>query len=93
MDGAHQSEIVFSDVTPGTLQQLSSLLLERLASTQLPEMGGMIRLHGRWTDPGRPNGKSYYGAKVVDDGGAQAKVEILRPSSAAGASFPGKTSW
>ncbi len=77
MTGAAQSEIVFSDVTPGTLHQLSTLLLERLASTQLPEMGGMIRLHGRWTDPGRPNGKSYYGAKVVDDGGAQAKVEIL----------------
>ena len=72
-----QSELVFSDLTPGSLQQLSSLLLERLASTQLPEMGGMIRLHGRWTDPGRPSGKSYYGARVVDDGGAQAKVEIL----------------
>ncbi len=71
------SEIVFSDVTPGTLQQLSSLLLERLASTELPEMAGMLRLHGRWTDPGRPSGKSYYGAKVVDDGGAQAKIEIL----------------
>ena len=72
-----QSEIVFSDVTPGTLQQLSSLLLERLASTELPEMAGMLRLHGRWTCPGRPSGKSYYGAKVVDDGGAQAKIEIL----------------
>ena len=72
-----QSEIVFSDVTPGTLQQLSSLLLERLASTELPEMAGMLRLRGRWTDPGRPSGKSYYGAKVVDDGGAQAKIEIL----------------
>ena len=66
----------FSDVSPGTLQQFTTLLLERLASSELPELGGMIRLHGRWTDPGRASGKSYYGAKIVDDGGAQAKVEI-----------------
>lgn len=67
----------FADVSPGTLQQFTTLLLERLAASELPELGGMIRLHGRWTDPGRPSGKSYYGAKIVDDGGSQAKVEIL----------------
>lgn len=66
----------FADVSPGTLQQFTTLLLERLAASELPELGGMIRLHGRWTDPGRASGKSYYGAKIVDDGGAQAKVEI-----------------
>lgn len=77
MNDTMQSGVVFSDVTPGSLQQLSTLLLERLANTQLPEMGGMLRLHGHWTDPGRPSGKIYYGAKVVDDGGAQVKVEIL----------------
>ena len=68
---------VFADVSPGTLQQFTTLLLERLANSELPELGGMIRLHGRWTDPGRPSGKHFYGAKIVDDGGAQAKVEIL----------------
>ena len=72
----------FADVSPGTLQQFTTLLLERLAASELPELGGMIRLHGRWTDPGRASGKSYYGAKIVDDGGAQAKVEILQDFSA-----------
>jgi exodeoxyribonuclease VII large subunit len=67
----------FSDVTPGTFQQFTALLIEQLATSQLPKMGGMIRLHGRWTDPGWPAGKFFYGGKVVDDGGAQAKVEIL----------------
>ena len=67
----------FSDVSPATLQQYTSLLLERLAASELPELGGMIRLHGRWTDPGRASGKYFYGAKIVDDGGAQAKVEVL----------------
>lgn len=81
---------VFADVTPGTLQQYTTLLLERLASSQLPEMGGIIRLHGRWTDPGRPSGKYYYGAKVVDDGGAQAKIEILSSLVAGRGIVPGQ---
>ncbi len=79
----------FSDVSPGTLQQFTTLLLERLASSELPELGGMIRLHGRWTDPGRASGKSYYGAKIVDDGGAQAKVEILASLVASRGIVPG----
>lgn len=69
--------IPFVDVTPGTLQQYTALLLERLAATNFPDMAGMVRLRGRWTDPGRVSGKTYYGVKVVDDGGAHAKVEIL----------------
>ena len=72
-----EAAALFADVTPGTFQQFTSLLLERLAVSQLPEMAGMIRLRGRWTDPGRASGKYFYGAKVVDDGGAQAKVEIM----------------
>ena len=79
----------FSDVSPGTLQQFTTLLLERLAASELPELGGMIRLHGRWTDPGRASGKSYYGAKIVDDGGAQAKVEILASLVASRGIVPG----
>lgn len=79
-----------SDVTPGTLQQFTTLLLERMATTHLPEMGGMIRLHGRWTDPGRPTGKFYYGAKVVDDGGSQAKVEIHTSLVAGSGVAPGQ---
>ena len=79
----------FADVSPGTLQQFTTLLLERLAASELPELGGMIRLHGRWTDPGRASGKSYYGAKVVDDGGAQAKVEILASLVASRGIVPG----
>ena len=67
---------VFSDVSQGTVQQFAALLVERLAVAHIPEMAGMVRLYGRWTDPGRPSGK-YYGAKVVDDGGAQVKVEFL----------------
>ena len=73
LDEAH----VFSDVSPGTVQQFAALLIERLAVAHIPEMAGMVRLYGRWTDPGRPSGKYYYGAKVVDDGGAQVKVEVL----------------
>ena len=69
--------IPFVDVTPGTLQQYTALLLERLAATHFPDMAGMVRVRGRWTDPGRASGKTYYGAKVVDDGGAQTKIEIL----------------
>lgn len=49
----------------------------------------MIRLHGRWTDPGRPSGKSFYGAKIVDDGGAQGKVEILASLVASRGILPG----
>lgn len=79
----------FADVSPGTLQQFTTLLLERLAASELPELGGMIRLHGRWTDPGRASGKSYYGAKIVDDGGAQAKVEILASLVASRGVLPG----
>ena len=79
----------FSDVSPGTLQQFTTLLLERLAASELPELGGMIRLHGRWTDPGRASGKSYYGAKIVDDGGSQAKVEILASLVASRGVLPG----
>ena len=79
----------FADVSPGTLQQFTTLLLERLAASELPELGGMIRLHGRWTDPGRASGKSYYGAKIVDDGGAQAKVEILASLVASRGIVPG----
>ncbi len=77
MDTLVTEPVPFVDVTPGTLQQYSALLLERLAVTHFADMAGMVRLRGRWTDPGRPSGKSYYSAKVVDDGGAQAKVEIL----------------
>lgn len=79
----------FADVSPGTLQQFTTLLLERLAASELPELGGMIRLHGRWTDPGRPSGKSFYGAKIVDDGGAQGKVEILASLVASRGILPG----
>ena len=79
----------FADVSPGTLQQFTTLLLERLAASELPELGGMIRLHGRWTDPGRASGKSYYGAKIVDDGGSQAKVEILASLVASRGVLPG----
>jgi len=79
----------FADVSPGTLQQFTTLLLERLAASELPELGGMIRLHGRWTDPGRVSGKSYYGAKIVDDGGSQAKVEILASLVASRGVLPG----
>ena len=79
----------FADVSPGTLQQFTTLLLERLAASELPELGGMIRLHGRWTDPGRASGKSFYGAKIVDDGGAQAKVEILASLVASRGIVPG----
>lgn len=85
-----ESAVHFADVSPGTLQQFATLLLERLASSQLPEMGGMIRLHGRWTDPGRANGKYFYGAKVMDDGGAQAKVEILASLVAGRGVVPGQ---
>lgn len=81
---------VFADVTPGTFQQFTSLLIERLAVSQLPEMAGMVRLRGRWTDPGRPSGKYFYGAKVVDDGGAQAKVEILASLVASRGIVPGQ---
>lgn len=79
----------FADVSPGTLQQFTTLLLERLAASELPELGGMIRLHGRWTDPGRASGKSYYGAKIVDDGGSQANVEILASLVASRGVLPG----
>ena len=79
----------FAEVSPGTLQQFTTLLLERLAASELPELGGMIRLHGRWTDPGRASGKSYYGAKIVDDGGSQAKVEILASLVASRGVLPG----
>lgn len=79
----------FADVSPGTLQQFTTLLLERLAASELPELGGMIRLHGRWTDPGRASGKSFYGAKIVDDGGSQAKVEILASLVASRGVLPG----
>lgn len=79
----------FADVSPGTLQQFTTILLERLAASELPELGGMIRLHGRWTDPGRASGKSYYGAKIVDDGGSQAKVEILASLVASRGVLPG----
>ena len=80
---------VFADVTPGTFHQFASLLLERLAVSQLPEMAGMVSLRGRWTDPGRPSGKFFYGAKVADDGGAQAKVEILASLVAGRGIVPG----
>lgn len=80
---------LFSDVSPATLQQYTALLLERLAMSQLPELGGMVRLHGRWTDPGRASGKSFYGAKIVDDGGAQAKIEILSSLVASRGIVPG----
>lgn len=67
---------LFVEITPATLQMYSALLLERLAASELPEMGGILHLRGKWTDPGRASGKYYYGAKIVDDGGAQAKVEV-----------------
>ncbi len=85
-----QPAVVFADVTPGTFQQYSSLILERLAMTQLPEMAGMIRLHGRWTDPGKAVGKYFYTAKVVDDGGAQVRVEILASLVASRGIVPGQ---
>lgn len=81
---------VFADVTPGTFQQFASLLIERLAVSQLPEMAGMVRLRGRWTDLGRPSGKNFYGAKVVDDGGAWAKVEIPASLVASRGILPGQ---
>jgi exodeoxyribonuclease VII large subunit len=67
---------VFTEVTPGTFQQFVALLVERLAASELPEMAGMLHLRGRWMDPGKPNGKLFFNAKVGDDGGAQVKVEI-----------------
>ena len=85
-----EAAALFADVTPGTFQQFTALLLERLAVTQLPEMAGMIRLRGRWTDPGRASGKYFYGAKVVDDGGAQAKVEIMASLVASRGIVPGQ---
>lgn len=66
----------FPTVSPASFQQYLMLLLERVVPDLLPELAGMMRLSGRWTDPGKPSGKYYYGAKIVDDGGAQAKVEI-----------------
>ena len=89
MDAPLPASSQFADVSPGTLQQFTTLLLERLAASELPELGGMIRLHGRWTDPGRASGKSYYGAKIVDDGGSQAKVEILASLVASRGVLPG----
>lgn len=91
-DNATMPEVtaLFADVTPGTFQQFTALLLERLAVSQLPEMAGIIRLRGRWTDPGRASGKYFYGAKVVDDGGAQAKVEIMTSLVASRGIVPGQ---
>ncbi len=85
-----EASALFADVTPGTFQQFTSLLLERLAVSNLPEMAGMIRLRGRWTDPGRASGKYFYGAKVVDDGGAQTKVEIMSSLVASRGIVPGQ---
>ena len=68
--------ISIPDVVPGSFQQLVTALVDRLATEEFSERVGMLRLHGRWTDPGRASGKYYYAAKVVDDGGAQVKIEI-----------------
>lgn len=70
---------IFTEFSPATLQQYIDLCLSRLVTDSLPEMAGMIRLHGRLIDTGRPSGKINYGGKVADDGGAQIKVDI--PSS------------
>lgn len=69
----HLSIAVFS---PATYHQYIGLLLERMAAESLPEIAGMIRLHGRLTDPGTPKGSMYYAVKITDDGGAQAKADI-----------------
>jgi exonuclease VII large subunit len=63
------------DISPATLQQATALLLEQAMSDRLSDMVGIVRVHGRWTNPGRAVGKHYY-AKVTDDGGAAIKVEI-----------------
>lgn len=78
MNTPHEAveQSLFATITPATLQQYATVLIERLASEQLPELGGVIRVRGRWADPGRMSGKSYYGAKLTDDSGAAAKIEI-----------------
>ena len=62
--------------SPATYHQYVGLLLEQMAAESLPEIAGMIRLHGRLTDPGSPKGSMYYAVKITDDGGAQAKADI-----------------
>lgn len=62
--------------SPATFHQYVSLLLERMAAESLPEIAGIIRLRGRLTDPGAAKGSHFYGVKITDDGGSQAKVDI-----------------
>ena len=71
-----ESTVVFPTVSPASFQQYVTLLLDRVIPEQLPELAGMMRVKGRWANPGKPYGKFYYSAQVSDDGGAQVKIEI-----------------
>lgn len=66
----------FSTVSPATVHQYAAILIGRLAAEQLPELVGIIRVKGRWADPGKATGKTYYSASVCDDGGDRLKVSI-----------------
>ncbi len=92
MNTQHESveRPMFATVSPATLQQYATMLIERLAAEQLPELGGLIRVRGRWADPGRISGKFYYGAKLTDDSGAAAKVEIQASMVASRGIQPGQ---
>ena len=72
----HADYVPITEFSPATFHQFVSLLLERMAGESLPELAGIVRLRGRLTDPGSPSGKIYYGVKIADDGGSQAKADI-----------------
>lgn len=66
----------FATVSPATVHQYAAMLIKRLAGEQLPELAGMLRVKGRWADPGKASGKSYFNASIAEDGGASISVEI-----------------
>lgn len=69
----------FAEFSPATYHQFVSLLIEKMAAESLPELVGIIRLRGQLNNPGAAKGNQFYGVKISDDGGAQAKADI--PSS------------
>ena len=74
-----EEQSTFTEFSPATYHQFVSLLIEKMAAESLPELVGIIRLRGRLNDPGAAKGNQFYGVKISDDGGAQAKADI--PSS------------